>query len=89
MPRADNRGGTAFAREDMREAIADAISDSFDMDWTSGDGADAVLRECGVWELYEALERVRERLLGTPSVNDVIAALNIIDAALAKARGDA
>jgi hypothetical protein len=43
-----------FTREDMVDAIATAISDSMDVDWTSRTGAEAVVRNCGVFELYEA-----------------------------------
>lgn len=50
---------SAFTREDMVDAIATAISDSMDVDWTSRTGAEAVVRNCGVFELYEALVRTR------------------------------
>lgn len=49
--------GPGFTREDMRDAIADAISDSFDEDWTSAMGADSAMRQCGLWEVYEAGQR--------------------------------
>jgi hypothetical protein len=39
-------------------------------------------------EAVEALTSVRERLLGTPTIGDVIAALDIIDAALSRLTGE-
>lgn len=53
-----------FTREDMVDAIGTAISDSLDVDWTSRTGAEAVVRNCGVFELYEAAVAVIPTLEG-------------------------
>jgi hypothetical protein len=71
-----------FTREDLVDAIATAISDSMDVDWNSRDGAKAVVDNCGVFELYEALDYAREHLAADGIFVDAI------DAALAKARGE-
>lgn len=51
-----------FTREEMEERIAEALFDSFDMDWTARDGAHALMRDLGLWELVEAAERLRNAL---------------------------
>jgi hypothetical protein len=50
----------AFTREDMVDAIATAITDSMDVDWNSHTGAEAVVSNCGVFDLYEALDLAEE-----------------------------
>ena len=77
-----------FTREDMVDAIATAISDSFDVDWSSRTGAEAVVRNCGVFELYEALAAIVTPTgfanLDTGGFGSHAKAMS----ALAKARGD-
>lgn len=84
-----------FTREDMVDAIATAIDDSMDMDWTGRTGAEAVVRNCGVFELYEALEQMRS--YGCPvcsgdcgSANPPVVScpMRIAARALAKVRGE-
>ena len=44
-------------RQDLLDLIADALSDSLDMDWRTIDGAEYVLRaleEAGIVKTYEA-----------------------------------
>ena len=49
-----------FTRQDMVDAIATAIDDSMGPDWNSHIGAEAVVRNCSVFELYEALNELRD-----------------------------
>jgi hypothetical protein len=85
-----------FTREDMVDAIATAISDSLDVDWNSHTGAEAVVRNCGVFELYEALQTAADVLesisaqwvLGEPLSEMLYAAHDDATEALAKVRGD-
>jgi hypothetical protein len=76
-----------FTREDMVDAIATAISDSLDADWNSRDGAEAVVRNCGVFELYEALDRLLAEVNSETVITEE--AQERAAAALARARGEA
>lgn len=86
-----------FTREDMVDAIATAISDSMDVDWNSRTGAEAVVRNCGVFEIYEALICCRGELdhaLNCPARAKLDCRCSMkalgeqADAALAKVRGE-
>jgi len=46
---------TDFTREDMRERIAEAL-DRAGYGWPRTHQADAIMRELGLWEAYEALD---------------------------------
>lgn len=77
-----------FSREHMVDAIATAISDSMDMDWNSHVGAEAVVRNCGVFELYEALDDLIARCDAQQRPGGGSMVPPSARAALAKARGD-
>lgn len=79
----------AFTREDMVDAIATTISDSLDVDWNSRIGAEAVVRNCGVFELYGALEAIMAHHAGFFVSSFELELADQARAALAKARGDA
>lgn len=77
-----------FTREDMVDAIAEAISDSLDADWSSSTGAEAVVRDCGVFELYEALDDLIARCDANQRPGGGSMVPPSARKALAKARGE-
>jgi hypothetical protein len=83
---------TPFTREDMVDAIATAITDSMDVDWTSRTGAEAVVRNCGVFELYDALQSLSYAVATTAmpeaACERLLPFAMKAKAALAKVRGE-
>lgn len=75
---------SGFTREDMRDRITDEIGDCFACELTSGEGADAVIRKCGLWELYEIADKLARSGLGIPTPYRTE-----LNSALTKVRGEA
>jgi hypothetical protein len=73
-----------FTRDDMRDVITDEIGDCFAAELTSGEGADAIIRKCGLWELYEIADTLARSGFGIPAPYRTE-----LQWALAKVRGEA
>jgi hypothetical protein len=87
-----------FTRQDMVDAIATAISDSMDIDWNSHAGAEAVVRNCGVFEICEALASLVDGdlhyadntiVIHCDSHGEAIRRVRIARDALSRVRGEA
>lgn len=74
---------SGFTREDMCDRITDEIGDCFAAEITSGAGADAIIRECGLWELYEIANTLSRSGFGIPTEYR-----RELDGALARVRGE-
>ena len=74
--------------EELTDAIAEAISDSLDIDWTAGDAARAIMANvpqvAAVPEMLVALYQYRDDLRHPPGLDSTERRLAMVNALIAK-----